>query len=85
MFHLATHQTRQNALALIFARYVSGQIAEAHWTHLADLFDAAESTSDERAAFARFYLDALSDPNEADDLVLPSVDELRELTASARI
>ena len=73
---------RLPALALLMARYVAGQIAEAQFHAVSDLLDEADVSPDERAAFARFYLDALAAGEDA--AALPRADELADLLALAR-
>lgn len=69
------------ALTLLFARYVAGQIAQAQWDQLAAALDAAEASPEERAALARFYLDATAAGAE---VKLPQPGELQDVLALAR-
>ena len=75
----AAHRT--HALSLLLARYIAGELAEAQLFGLSDLFDDAGVSADERTAFARFYLDALSEDGE---VKLPKADELTALLGLAR-
>lgn len=72
---------RAPTLALLLARYIAGEIAEAHLFGLSDLFDDADASAEERTAFARFYLDALVADGEVS---LPQSEELIALLALAR-
>ena len=72
---------RLPSLALLLARYIAGEIAEAQLFGLSDLFDDADASAAERTAFARFYLDALA---ENGDVRLPKTEELTALLALAR-
>ena len=64
------------ALALLFARYIAGQIADQPFQQLSTLFDETPASHAERTAFARFYLDASEDA-----VALPSPAEITELLA----
>lgn len=74
--------TRTPALAVLFARYLAGQVAETQLNAVADLLEEADADAEERAAFTRFYLDALA-AGEGDQ-ALPKADELADLLAIAR-
>ena len=73
---------KQTVLTHLFAQYVAGQIADTHWTQLADSLDEATASPDERAAFAAFYLDAANDP--AEELRLPRPHEVSDILQIVR-
>jgi hypothetical protein len=71
-----------SALPLLFAHYVAGTMAQAQWDAFAATFDEAEGSVEERAAFARFCLDAtLSD----EEVKLPKPDEWKDLLAATKL
>ncbi len=74
--------SRLHPLAVLLARCLAGQLAETQLNALADLFEEGNAAPDERAAFARFYLDALQAEEEVN---LPKVQEMREFFALARV
>jgi hypothetical protein len=67
---------RPSALAVLFAHYVAGRIAEAQWAAISDGLDAVEAS--DRAALAAFYLEA-SASGEA--VAPPDAAEAAELIA----
>lgn len=71
-----------NAYAVLLARYVAGEIAESALDAVCSAIDDTEATSDERLAFARFYLDALAAGES--DLALPRADEVADVLQIAR-
>ena len=73
--------SRAHALSHLLARYITGQVAEAQLADFTDLFDEADVSADERAAFAHFYLDALMSEGE---VKMPKADELADVLAIAR-
>ena len=73
--------TRAHALSHLLAHYITGQVAEAQFADFSELFDEAEASADERAAFAHFYLDALTHDGE---VKLPKVEELQDVLAIVR-
>ena len=81
--HMTTSHSvqRTHALSLLLGRYIAGEIAEAQFTDVNDLLDDTNATSEERAAFARFYLDALSYDGE---VKLPKPEELNDILTIAR-
>ncbi|MDX1420298.1 MAG: hypothetical protein R3181_10055, partial [Rubricoccaceae bacterium] len=70
-----------SVLALLLTRSVVGELAEAQLFGLSDLLDDVEASATERAAFARFYLEALTEEGE---VPLPKAEELTALLAFAR-
>ena len=72
---------RTQALSLLLGRYISGEIAEAQLADVTELLDETDASADERAAFARFYLDALSADGE---VKMPKTDELSDILNIAR-
>jgi hypothetical protein len=71
--------TAAHAMSVLFARYIAGQIADQPFEQLAELFDETEASHEDRAAFARYYLDA------ADDTVaLPTASEINHFLAIGR-
>lgn len=52
---------RPSAMMLLFARYISGQIAEASWHRFVSAFDETDASPEEREALAEFFNDALRD------------------------
>ncbi len=73
---------RAHALSLLLTRYVAGHIADAQMSAVSDLLDGSDATVEERLAFTRFYLDALSEGDER--LALPEADELADFLHLAR-
>ena len=72
---------RAQALSLLLGRYLAGEIADAQFAEVTDLLDETDASAEERAAFARFYLDALS----TDGIVkMPKTDDLGEILTIAR-
>ena len=72
---------RAQALSLLLGRYITGEIAEAQFADLTELLDETDASSEERAAFARFYLDALSTDGE---VKMPKNEDLRDFLDIAR-
>ncbi len=72
---------RAQALSLLLGRYIAGEIAEAQFADVTDLLDETDATSEERAAFARFYLDALAVEGE---VKMPKLEELNDVLNIAR-
>lgn len=70
-----------SALPLLFAHYVAGTMAQAQWDAFAATFDEADASAEERAAFARFCLDATL---SGDDVDLPKPDEWADLLAATK-
>ena len=66
--------------AHLLTRYVAGCIAEAQLDGVSDLLDASDASTQERLAFAGFFLDAA---NEG-DVRLPDAAELADFLALAR-
>ncbi len=74
-------QHRVNAMSLLLARYITGEIAEAQFADVTDLLDETDASANERAAFARFYLDALTLDG---DVKMPRTEEVSEILNIAR-
>ena len=74
-------QQRAHALSVLLARYIAGDDASDHFFDASDLFEDASASADERAAFARFYLDVL---DEDGAVRMPKADELSDLLNVAR-
>jgi len=72
---------RAEALSLLLGRYIAGEIAEAQFADVTELLDETDASSEERAAFARFYLDALSADGE---VKMPKTEDLGEILNIAR-
>ncbi|RMF58119.1 MAG: hypothetical protein D6746_10055 [Bacteroidetes bacterium] len=72
-----------SALAVLLARYVRGQIAEAAWHNLMQAFDADEISGPERLALARFVNDLLSERGAQAEI--PRLEEIQDLLAETRI
>ena len=70
------------SLAPLLAGYLAGDVSHDAMCHFDDLFENASATSQERQAFARFYLDALATGEHADALPHPS--EVSGILAAAR-
>lgn len=66
--------------ALLFARFVGGALPATRLCGVTDLMDDVELSSDERLAFARFFLEASAE----DDVRLPDAAEMADLLAIAR-
>ncbi len=75
-----SHQ-RVQALSHLLGRYIVGEIAEAQIMSVTDALDETDASSEERAAFARFYMDALTSEGE---VKMPALDELNDFLAIAR-
>lgn len=72
---------RAQALSLLLGRYIVGEIAEAQFADVTELLDETDASSEERAAFARFYLDALSADGE---VKMPKTEDLNDILNIAR-
>ena len=72
---------RAQALSLLLGRYIVGEIAEAQLADVTELLDETDASSEERAAFARFYLDALSADGE---VKMPKTEDLNDILNIAR-
>jgi len=72
---------RAEALSLLLGRYIAGEIAEAQFADVTELLDETDASSEERAAFARFYLDALSADG---DVKMPKTEDLGDFLDIAR-
>ncbi|ARA94196.1 hypothetical protein AWN76_014225 [Rhodothermaceae bacterium RA] len=68
---------------LLFARYVTGQIADAVWTQIMSVIDADGTTQQERTALTAWVYDALEDLGPQ-GLNLPKVDEVADLLGATR-
>lgn len=75
-------RTRPNALSLLLAHYIAGDITEGQMTTLDTMFEDADADASERLAFARFYLDAM-EAGEARH-AMPKVAEVAGILSSAR-
>jgi hypothetical protein len=71
-----------SALPLLFAHYVAGKMAQAQWDAFAVPFDEAEGSAEERAAFARFCLDASLSGEEVKP---PKPSEWNDLLAATKL
>ncbi len=69
------------ALPVLLAHYVAGQMAQSQWDQFADAFDEADASAEERAAFACFYLETVSEGTPAK---LPKRAELEDLLAATQ-
>ena len=72
---------RDEAVSLLLGRYIAGEIAEAQFADVTELLDETDASSEERAAFARFYLDALSADG---DVKMPKTDDFGDFLDIAR-
>lgn len=70
-----------SAMPLLFAHYVAGKVAQAKWDEFSVAFDEADASAEERAAFARFYLETTI---AGDEVALPKPDELEDVLAATR-
>ncbi len=68
-----------SAMPLLFAHYVAGKVAQAHWDEFSMAFDEANASDEERAAFARFYLEATI---SGDEVALPKPHELEDVLSA---
>lgn len=71
-----------SALPLLFAHYVAGKMAQTQWDAFAATFDEAEGSVEERAAFARFCLDASL---SGEEVKLPKPDEWSDILAATKL
>lgn len=78
----ALTSARPTSLALFLAGYVSGDVSDDAMARFDALFEDATASAEERAAFARFYLDALASGEYADALPHPA--EVDGILAVAR-
>lgn len=72
---------RAQALSLLLARYIAGEMAESQFEEISAMLDESEASSEERAAFARFYLDSMSTGNE---IKMPKPIEVKDMLTIAR-
>ena len=70
-----------SALSLLFAHYVAGKMAQGQWDAFTATFDEAEGSAEERAAFARFCLDASL---SGEDVELPKPEEWGDILAATQ-
>ena len=77
------HRRSLSALSLLFARYVAGQINEAAWQQLSNVFDAGVASLDERDAFAYFVSDAYNELGP-EALKVPHLDEVEAMLTCTR-
>ena len=68
----------RNAMTQLFARYISGEIRETHWSRFVEVIDSGELEDDDRRAFAAFFVDALDESDDG-DIFLPIVSEVGEV------
>ncbi len=68
-------------MPLLFAHYVAGRVAQANWDEFSVAFDEADASAEERAAFARFYLEMTI---SGDEVKLPKPQELEDVLAATR-
>lgn len=73
---------RAHALQQLLAQYVVGRVAEHQLAAVSDLLDDSDASAEERLAFTRFYLDALTDGDLT--LGLPKAEELADFLDLAR-
>lgn len=71
-----------STLPLLFAHYVAGTMAQSQWDAFADAFDEADASDDDRAAFARFCLDATI---SGEDVDLPKATEWGDVLAATKL
>lgn len=71
-----------HALSVLLTRFVAGEIAESALTTVCDLLEETPASAEERIAFARFYLDALSTGDS--EHALPRAEELADVIQIAR-
>lgn len=64
--------TRTPSLSPLLAGYISGDVSEAAMALFDELFAETSASAGERAAFARFYLDALESGEFAEALPHPA-------------
>lgn len=50
-----------NAMSLLFARYVAGQIEDTSWNQCMQILDANDTSPEERLALAAYFNDAFSE------------------------
>lgn len=79
--HPLTASRSASALPLLFAHYVAGKMAQDQWDAFASTFDATEGSAEERAAFARFCLDASL---SGEDVELPKPEEWSDILAATQ-
>ena len=79
--HPLTAPRSTSALPLLFAHYVAGKMAQGQWDAFAATFDEAEGSAEERAAFARFCLDASL---SGEDVELPKPEEWGDILAATQ-
>ena len=70
MPQLAT--ARPSALTALLAGYLAGDVGDDAMTRFDDLFDEAAASSEERLAFARFYLDVVAAGDDSEALPTPA-------------
>ena len=73
---------RPSGLQALLFGYVSGDVTESAMRRFDDLFADATASSTERAAFARFYLDALAAGDDVE--ALPTAAEVPGILDAAR-
>ena len=77
-----TVTARPTAYTALLAGYLTGSVDDVAMRRLDDVFEDAPASAQERLAFARFYLDALS-AGEADDAI-PAPSEVAGILDVAR-
>lgn len=75
-------RTASNPFSVLLTRFVAGDIAESALTTVCDLLEETPVSAEERLAFARFYLDALSTGD--DEHALPRAEEIADVIQIAR-
>ncbi len=83
MTTLATLHRRPTAFASLFVRFMNGEIGDASWTRLMQIFDAGPATPEEREAFATFFSELLQEADTRDDSV-PEEAEMEGLLQEIR-
>lgn len=81
--NLTSSSTARAVFPMLFARYVSGQIADAVWAQIMSVIDADGTTEQERTALTAWVHDALEDLGPQ-VLKLPKVDEVQDLLVAMR-
>lgn len=71
-----------STLPLLFAHYVAGKMAQTQWDAFTATFDDADASDEERAAFARFCLEATIGGEDVD---LPQPGEWEEILAATKL
>ena len=73
---LRLRQSTSAPLSLLISRYLTEQISQSAWAQFAGTFDAAGATTEERAAFVRYFYEA-GDEGLMD--IEPDAEDMREV------